>query len=275
MGVAEDADVEKTVRKLIANPPPHLVLTWQDLDGNDKLVAASLASIAGPDRGADAEQVIAYLRKENFPRIPSKASILKGLAALRRADLARKSDEASASHVFTMDFVRRWIADSRTVWDLLEERRTDVLSRTAFFLRRLWASAIDLTLMVLVLVLVLNLRVDFLYPAMVVAYYSVLLLVSDRTVAMRLLGLRVVNEDGTQLRWWNSVFFALFLTIEATSVGLLIVAVWTPSTQLALVASTLLLFELVHQLQVVFHRQHRGLYDRLARVLVIYEPSQR
>lgn len=273
IGKAEAGDVETAVKRLIANPPPHLVLTWQDLDGNDKLVASALASIAQPDRGGTAEEVLSKLVELKFPRIPSKASVHKGLAALRRADLIRKSDEASAAHVFTMDFVRRWIVDSRTVWDILEERRKDVFSRTAQFRRRLGTTAIDLGLMaLLVFALFFNWRGYPLYLVIVSTYYAVFLLVSDRTVAMRLLRLRLVNEDGIQVEWWRSLIFALFLTMEAASLGLVVLAVLTRSMWLWLLAAILLLIGLLHQLQVVFHRQHRGLYDRIARVLIIHEP---
>ena len=273
MGKAEASDVETSVKRLIANPPPHLVLTWQELEGNDKLVASALASITQPDRGGTAEQVLSRLVELKFPRIPGKASVHKGLAALRRADLIRKSDEASEAHVFTMDFVRRWIADSRTVWDILEERRKDVFSRTASGRRRLGTTAIDLGFMVLLVVaLFFNWRGYPLYLGFAAAYYVAFLLVSDRTVAMRLLRLRLVNEDGIQVQWWRSLMFALFLTMEAASLGLVVLAVITRSMWSWLAAAILLFVALLHQLRVVFNRQHRGLYDKLARVLVIYEP---
>jgi uncharacterized RDD family membrane protein YckC len=273
-GTADDGDVNTAVKRLIANPPPHLVLTWQDLDRNDRLVASALASIAQPDRGGTAQGILNKLAELKFPNIPSKASVHKGLAALRRADLIRNSDEASAAHVFTMDFVRRWIADSRTVWDVLEEGRKDVFSRTAPRSRRLCATAIDLGVMaVLVIALIFNVRGYPLYLALASTYYVAFILVSDRTVAMRLLRLRLVSEDGTQVKLWRSLLFALFLTIEAASLGLLVVAaVVTGGFWLWLVAATLLFVGLLNQLQVVFHRQHRGLYDRLAHVLLIYEP---
>jgi uncharacterized RDD family membrane protein YckC len=273
-GGVDDGDVEAVVKRLIANPPPHLVLTWQDLDSNGKLVAAALAGIVKPDRGATAEDVVKTLREQQYPRIPGKATIQKGLAAMRRADLIRKSEEASPSHVFTMDFVRRWIADSRTVWDLLEERRGDVLSRTAQFWRRLSASAIDLLLPWMPVLVVLNwYKGGYLLLVIVPLYYAVFLSVSDRTVAMRILNLRLVNEDGTQPRWWRSLLFSLFLTMEASSLGLVLVAASTGKLWLWLVVLVLLFIELLHQLQIAVHRQHRGLYDRLSHVLVIYEPS--
>ena len=272
-GEADDGDVNTAVKRLIANPPPHLVLTWQDLDRNDRLVASALASIARPDRGGTAEDILKKLAELKFPNIPSKASVHKGLAALRRADLVRNSGEASAAHVFTMDFVRRWIADSRTVWDVLEEGRQDVFSRTAPLRRRLSATAVDLGVMVvLVIALIFNLRGYPLYLALVSTYYVAFILVSDRTVAMRLLRLRLVSEEGTQVKLWRSLIFALFLTIEAASLGLLAVAVLTGGFWLWLVAATLLFAALLNQLQVILHRQHRGLYDRIAQVLLIYEP---
>ena len=89
---------------------------------------------------------------------------------------------------------------------------------------------------------------------------------------MRLLRLRLVNEDGTQVQWWRSLIFALFLTMEAASLGLMVLAVLTGPFWLSLLAAFPLFVGLLHQLQVVFHRQHRGLYDRIARVLLIYEP---
>jgi uncharacterized RDD family membrane protein YckC len=272
-GKADHGDVESAVQRLISNPPPHLVLTWKDLDGNDKLVASGLANIARHDRGRTAEDVVNELAAKKVPRIPSKASVHKGLVALRRTDLIRRSDEASEAHVFTMDFVRRWIADSRTVWDVLEELREDVFSRIAQLRGRLGTTAIDLGLMVvLVVALIVYVREYPLYLGLVSAYYVVFLLVSDRTVAMRLLRLRLVNEDGTQVQWWRSLIFALFLTMEAASLGLMVLAVLTGPFWLSLLAAFPLFVGLLHQLQVVFHRQHRGLYDRIARVLLIYEP---
>jgi len=272
-GKADDSDVETAAKRLIANPPPHLILTWKGLDRNDKLVASTLASIALPNRGGTAEEILNKLVELKFPRIPSKASVHKGLAALRRADLIRRSDEASAAQVFTMDFVRRWIADSRTVWDVLEELREDVFSRIAPLRRRLGATAIDLGVMaVLVFLLVFIVHAYPLYVGFVSLYYVVFLLVSDRTVAMRLLRLRLVNEDGTQVQWWRSLIFALFLTLEAASLGLVAVAALTGGLWLSLVAGILFSVGLLHQLQVVIHRQHRGLYDRIVHVLLVYEP---
>jgi len=273
LGKADDSDVNTAVKRLIANPPPHLVLTWKDLDRNDKLVASTLAGIALPDRGGTAEEILRKLVEFKFPRIPSKASVHKGLAALRRAELIRKSDEASTAHIFTMDFVRRWIADSRTIWDVLEELREDVFSRIAPLRRRLSATAIDLGVIgVLVFLLVFIVHAYPLYVGLVLLYYVVFLLVSDRTVAMRLLRLRLVNEDGTQVQWWRSLIFALFLTLEAASLGLVAVAFSTGSVWYSLVAAILLSVGLLHQLQVVLHRQHRGLYDRIVRLLLVYEP---
>lgn len=271
-GVVRDGDVETVVKRLIANPPPHLVLTWKDLEGNDQLVASALASVARPERGATEADVVRTLREQQFPRIPSKATIQKGLAALRRVDLIRKSGEGSPAHVFTMDFVRRWIADSRTVWDLLEERRKDAMSRTAPFWRRLSATGLDILITCLPQFLGVIWDGAYYVIFLPLLYYSIFLAVSDRTAGMRVLNLRLVSKDGTQVPWWRSLFFSLFLTLEATSVGLFIVATRPDGGKAGALAAVLFVVGLINQLQIAIHWRHRGLFDRLAQVLVTYEP---
>jgi uncharacterized RDD family membrane protein YckC len=272
-GSVSERDIETVVTKLIASPPPHLVRTWQELGTNDKLVAAALASIAEPGQARTANDVIKYLIGEKYPRIPNKWQVQKSLAALRRADLICKTAEAAPTHVFTMDFVRRWIADSRSVWDLLDERREDVMSRTAPFLRRLLASAIDMLITLAPVCIVLSwYRSGYIILIVVPLYYAIFLPVSDRTIAMRLTNLRVSSETGTEPVLWRSLLFSLFLTIESFSVGLLPVAMKEHKDWLSALAGVLLFIELIHQAQLLLHKQHRGLYDRVAQVVVTFDP---
>jgi len=274
LGAVSDEDVETVVKQLIASPPPHLVLTWQGLDENSKLVAAALASAVKPGRSGSAQDVIKTLHEQQYPAVPRVAIVEQAFAALRRADLLRKAVEASPSYVFTMEFVRRWIADSRTVWDILEERRADALSRAAPTWRRLSASAGDFVIEALIILLISFSVYDVYRIGLIVLplYFIVFLTVSDRTVAMRMLRLRLVNEDGTQPQFWRSSFYALLLTLGVASFFLVVYAM-VEGAPWSWIGMPLLLCEVLHQLRIAIHHSRRGIYDSLTRTVVIYEPT--
>jgi uncharacterized RDD family membrane protein YckC len=271
-GAVTEADIEQVVSRLIASPPPHLVSTWEGLDENAKLVASALADPSQSGGARSPQQVIETLRAQRYPIVPPMASIQSGLSVLRRADLIRRADEASSSYVFTMDVVRRWVADSRTIWDILEKRQSEVLSQVAPFSRRALASVGDFLVTTLLSFFIGHFYDPRIALLVLPLYFGVLLPVSDRTVAMRVLRLRLVNEDGTPPQGWRSLFFALLLAVGVAPVVLAVSGVDACVPWYWVGASLVLLFEALHQVRVAVNTHHRGIYDRIARTFVIYEP---
>ena len=274
-GQVEDADVEAVVREFLDSPPPHLLVTWSNLSDDDKLVASALAGLETERRGGGAEDIVKALRAKDYPTLLPTSVLHQGLASLRRAEVIHKPDEAFAVHVFTMDFVRRWIAHSQTVWDLLEKRSDDVIGRSASLKHRSLATLLDWAIAAVLVLVTSGLRVSvgpiLLSPVLLLGYYLVLPAVSDRTVGMKVFRMRAVGEAGVPVAWWRALAFGTLMALEFVCllVGFGLTSDGTGWERV--IGVILLLLVALQQTRVAVNRHHRGFHEKLLNVVLIRE----
>ena len=274
-GQVEDADVEAVLREFFESPPPHLLVTWSNLSDDEKLVASALASLETERRGGSAEDIVKSLRAKDYPMLLATSVIHQGLASLRRADVVHKPDESSSVHVFTMDFMRRWIAHSQTVWDLLEKRSAEVIDRSASLKHRFLATLVDWAIGLALVLVTSGLKVSIgpilLSPILLLAYYLVLPVVSDRTAGLKLFRIRAVRLTGVPMAWWRALAFGALMGLEfvflLVGFGLLFAGTgWERVSGVMLLALVAL-----QQARVVVNRHRRGFHEKLTGVVLIRE----
>jgi hypothetical protein len=274
-GLVEDADVEAVVREFLDSPPPHLLVTWSNLSDDDKLVASALASLESERNGGGVEDIVKSLRKKDYPTLIPTSAIHQRLASLRRADVIQKPDEASPVHVFTMDFVRRWIAHNQTLWDLLEKRSADVIGRSASLKHRMLATLVDWTIAAMLVLVTSGLRVSvgpiLLSPVLLLVYYLVLPVVSDRTAGMKVFKLRAIGVAGVPVAWWRALALGALMALEFVILfaGFALTLAGTgPDRPVGVI---LLALVALQQTRVVVNRHHRGFHEKLTSVVLIRE----
>jgi hypothetical protein len=116
-------DLEVVVRRFIENPSPHVLLGWKALDRNEKLVAAAGAELESRKKQAfTPKDVTSYLRGEEYPIRFGPGEVQQVLRILTDSDWFKKEKGAQA-YRYTIELVRRWVAEYRSIWDLLADQR--------------------------------------------------------------------------------------------------------------------------------------------------------
>ena len=265
--VVSMADVERSVSQFVENPAPHLVLGWNALGLNEKVALAALAPLQHTSPGWTTPAAItAYLRREKYPIRLASADVQEALSTLREQDWTTKRGGQREFQV-TMDLVRRWLVEHRSIWELLDEQRHRIVEHTAGLGRRGTALGIDVfTVMLLCLA---GSLFDWPAPLIVGGYFMVAMLALRRTPGMLLMKVRPLTEAGAPLR----VLMALQLAVSVSVPWLLIVAAYQLSSALLSLLLVLVAVGLVvtNVVMVRFGAKRRGLFDKLTHTVFVVQ----
>jgi hypothetical protein len=283
LGTVTAADVQTAVDRFVLNPTPHLILAWtNDLNLAQKLVAAVLADLVQKDLGT-VEDILEYLRQDRFPIRLAASEVYSALSLLQRIDWLKKaahtpgpSFRESVKFEFTMELLPRWIREYSPAWNLLEEQRETVLSQSASPGARLGAAGIDLLAIIVLTVGLFFLHSPLWLPLVLcAAYYTLTVIFCDATPGMRFATrshLTVVSEVGQPLGFVRAGFLAVLMAIPSAMIS---ASLWLALTRasrawaIALLTGGLAL-DALHQ--IILRRdseQHRGIFDRWSRAVVI------
>lgn len=287
-GKVETKHVEDAVREFLLNPSPHLILTWNSMEPIQKVVGSTLAALQCDREAYQTPQAInERLRLEGYPVKFIPGEIQQGLRALSYIDWVEQQPGESA-YRFTMELVRRWVAESRSIIELAEEQRTQMLSKVAGFWPQLFAAVTDWAIFAVIFLGIANVfkhssvetsayPVAALSEGLAAILYFVIPIAAARaTLGSRFFNLRAVGISILPLKAGRAILYGALL-IARFSVGLLLVkSLWRlldPSTAfsptaLAVIFITALMIAL-DIFMTLYGQKHQGLYERLARTLLV------
>jgi uncharacterized RDD family membrane protein YckC len=272
-GRVEPADVEHAVVRFVENPAPHLVLGWNSLPLDQKVAASALAMLQdGPEAWVTADALVRMLSARQYPIRIARSEMRQALGALREEDWVIKQERGhDRAFRLTMELVRRWIVDHRSIWDLVREQRTALMGRTAPLGRRAWAALIDLMAIGVLTGLTLSLAglsffaIALLYP---VAFVGMV----GASPGMLIMRVKVLSETGTRLSPWRSIMLGSLAATPLLLLGLaasLVFTSWGGALTLFVVSVSIVT---LHAFMVHFSRKKRGLFDKLVgAVFVVHE----
>jgi uncharacterized RDD family membrane protein YckC len=271
--------------RFVSDPSPHLILTWTALGFDEQIVGTAMAMLQKtPDTWVAPEDVARYLRREKFTAIPSLGRIRQAVGGLREIDFVVKRPGADA-YQLPMGLVRQWVAESRSIWTVLQKHREQQGTRTAGRGSLVLAFMIDAVLSLLFFALTLfvmpfELEVAGVVTALliVLAAYSLSYARKEGTPGMRFMDLRVHAIDGEPLTTARAVALgaafvarvALWLLILVTVYSWLPPATWEGFHWIGIVAIAVEIAQIVLRLT---SAERRGLYDRLTRTVVWRDPK--
>ena len=284
----EAKHVDEAVREFLQNPSPHLILTWNSMGPIQRVVGSTLAALQGDGKFYQTPQAInERLRLEGYPVRFVPGEIQQGLSALSDIDWVEQ-EKGESAYRFTMELVRRWVAESRSIIELAEEQRRQLLSKVAGFWPQLFASLTDWAIFCAIFlgiaVVIERSSVESsAYPlaatfeALAAVLYFVLPIAAARaTLGSRFFNLRAVGTSALPLKLARAILYGALLIVRF-SVGLLLVkSLWRlldPSTAFSpLALASIFITALMIALDifmVLYGQKHQGLYERLARTLLV------
>lgn len=285
-GTVRPEHVEHAARGFVHNPAPHLVLTWKNLSLSQKAVCSSIAELqhdattsVRPDQAADR-------LKERKLRLDLR-EMREAIGELRRLDWLRKEEDEDRFS-FIMDLVRRWVAEKKTIWDLIREYRQEAYSKLATPRRRVVAWSLDLAALALLWLLTFfagrfllsgSPSADLvpLVTAFLVAIYLLMfLLLESATLGMLICRLHHVTGQGFPLRLPRKLALWLLLTVRQVLWLYAVFYLVKGVGPAALVSGLLLaLYEGVNSLTALRDDHRRNLVNRLTDTLVVHIPAER
>jgi hypothetical protein len=265
--------VDQAMDDFLVRPSPHLVLSWKALPFDDRIVASALAALEGARQDVvSAQECLKYFRAEKVPLGIGRQECQQAINALRDLDLIEKPPRRDG-YRFTVGLVCRWIAENYSVWDLLEEYRNQVTSTLSSAGRREWARIIDAIVALLVIVPLLS-AFMFSLGAFIGGFVWILLLgvfsaIFRGTPGVKLLGLRLVNEIGSQQPRLRTFEYGLF---SALPVGLILLAAWVVERRdiaAAILAGAAIVLVGLNTVMIHFGKRRQTLWDKLTHTLVV------
>jgi uncharacterized RDD family membrane protein YckC len=286
-GKVEPRHVDEAVQQFLQNPSPHLILTWNGMEPLQKVVGSTLAALQGEGKTYQTPQAVnARLKLEEYPVKFVLGEIQQALTELCNIDwVERKTGESS--YRFTMGLVRRWVADSRSIVELAEEQRKQLLSKIAGFWPQLFALLADwfifLAIFLALYAVIGNSPVEMSasMPSVValaaVLYFVLPISTARSTLGLRFFNLRVVSTSALSLKWGRAILYGLSLIVRCFVMLLLakhLFQLADPDSGgfslwgLVIIFGTALLMAL-DVVMMLYGQKHQGLYERLARTLLV------
>jgi uncharacterized RDD family membrane protein YckC len=272
--------VDMAVDEFLLRPSPYLVVSWKALAFEDRLVAAALAAIQGDHQGvASPAECVEYFRSEKVPLRVGRQECQRAMSGLRDLDLLERV-HGSNRYRFTVELVRRWIADNYSVWDLLDEYGRQVSIALCSPIRREWARIIDvlfaITFTWLVVENVGGSRGMLMGALAWTLFLPSFVALSRGTPGSRLLGIRFMNELGAPQSRTRLYFQALINSISITS---FLIAGWfvtradfderTQVLGAAISGGWGLLIVILNTIMIHFGKRRQTLYDKLTHTVAV------
>jgi len=134
--------LEQAVETFLREPPPHLILTWNGLQHEEKVVGSTLAVLGSEARLVQPIEILAKLEVEDYPSVPKPGEVRDALRKLRDEGWI---DERlpEGSYRFSMELVRRWVKANRSIEAMIDEQRKRLEKTSAPAWRQWSAQLVD------------------------------------------------------------------------------------------------------------------------------------
>jgi uncharacterized RDD family membrane protein YckC len=275
-GVVALNHLEGSVRQFIENPAAHLILTWNGLTIDQRVVASAMAK-EDSDNAPTPNAIVRSLKKEKYPMGMRPGEVEQELALLTQIDWVKK-DFGKATYSFTMDLVRRWIKEQHSVSALAEEYRDQVVSQVASFWRQKVGWLADIGLLG-ILGLGVALLAGFqrwneqlgwsVYASIAALYLIVSIPSASSTPGLRLAHLRVVRTSARPIGWFQGILYGLLLTLRLFLLLVVLHGVFDRGLSWSVSLVIFLCLMSVDNLMILFSKRHQGLYDKLMRTFIV------
>jgi uncharacterized RDD family membrane protein YckC len=277
--------MRQAVRQFLRNPSPHLILTWNGLDIEQKVVGSTLAELSTGISFTQTAKIIRRLKDEDYPVRLRRGDVQQALGGLYNIDWVEKEEGATA-YRYTMDLVRRWVTENRSIADLVQEQRERIYSKVAVFWQQMTAWAIDFgifgAIMALTRAITSNASAsnanNWWYAS--IAILSILYFIVPPLVAKSTLGLHILNlyiastlagtpGPGRRILYgvMGIVRFAVTLTLIFELLAVISPIKYKVLHLLAFLAAAIV--TAIDILTMLFGKKHQSLYDTLAGTLII------
>lgn len=284
-GTVNEDHVRQAVRQFLRNPSPHLILTWNTLDLEEKVVGSTLAELSINGSFVQPAGIIRRLNDEDYPVRLRRGEIQKALSGLHDIDWVDKK-EGSIDYRYTMELVRRWVTENRSITDLVQEQRERIYSKVAVFWQQMLSWSIDFGLFGALVVLARaithnasNLHAEnWWYVTMAilsVLYFIVPPLIVKSTLGLHLLNLHVVStlagppSAGRRILYGFTGIIRFVVTITLVFELLAVISPIGYKTLHLLAFLSAAIVTVIDVLMMLFGKKHQGLYDSLAGTLII------
>ena len=292
---ATSEHLDAAVDQFLSNPSPHLILTWNAISKEQKVVAAALAELYSkeePFQGTN--EIGSRLHSDDNPVKLTVSEIQKTLTDLRTIDWIEQKPGMKA-YRYTMELVRRWVIDNHSILDLAQGLHEKLISRVASFGRQTAASAIDFGICLVIGLLAAtmlkasdsSIETLWLYLTPLIfsyVYLLVPLLTSGSTLGQRLLSLSLIGATAGKPSQSRRALYALLVLVRLTLVipvfrlagEIVITLADAPFLALAwlLTLVVLAMWLCLDILMLLFGKKHQGLYEKLTRLLVVHVPNE-
>ena len=281
-GAVNLAHVDQVVRQFLQNPSPHLILTWNSMGLREKVVGSTLAALQNsPNSWASPEQILDRLRDDQYPTSLRRGEVHQALGGLLQIDWVEKNE--GEGYRFTMELVRRWVTENRTILTLAEEERMRVLAQAPSYERQFAARAIDFVVPSILSLGVISILETFVgrvstmeaigvFGMWALIYFLGAVGSGECTMGQRFVHLRpltsfAVSLDGKQ----KFVYGVLLLLRFAVAIGLLYFTARSFTgggwhTILGVIAA---LAVGADHIRTAFAKHRQGLYEKLASVVLV------
>jgi hypothetical protein len=263
--------VEQAVLRFLENPAPHLILGWNGLQLEQKVVAASLSDIQrSHHHWVEPADVVAHLRKINYPIRLQAGEIQQALGSLRELEWVEKQEGVRAFRL-TLGLVRCWIREHRSVWEVLQEYNASVVNRVARLGRRAAAAAVDAVLLLAALIGLGQVVPLTGLPVVVLAYYVVVVAAFNATPGMFVARIRVRGASGLRLGLGRGILCGALISVPfvlITAAAPALAHGTEPLWALGLIGLAVVMM-IVHGARVHFSRSGRGVFDGLLGVVFV------
>lgn len=282
--------VAKAIELFLQSPSPHLLLTWNGLTFDQEIAGVALANLQEQRDGfVTSDEISAWLTREQFPLALRPSEAEHSLVALRDIDWVEKQPQKNAYRI-TMELVRRWILENRSIRDLAEKHRENVLTKVPGYWHQTGAVLTDFVIFGLLFAFTVFSGVSLttsrgllvtVLGGELVAYFMIPILLRRSTLGMRLWQLRVVRASTRSLSNSRAALYGLLQgfrwLVQVSLLGATILLVTEPFTlferKVSLIEIVGLLIpatlEVLDNLMMLFGKLRRGLYEKVTGTILI------
>jgi hypothetical protein len=139
------SDLEQAVETFLHEPPPHLILTWNGLQHEEKVAGSTLAVLGRASRFVKPVEILSKLNGEDYPSVPKLGELRDVLRKLRDEGWINEL-LAEGTYRFSMELVRRWVEENRSFEAMVDEQRKRLASVSAPAWRQWSAELVDVLL---------------------------------------------------------------------------------------------------------------------------------
>lgn len=283
-GTVRVEHVEEAAKRFVQNPSPHLVSTWKDLSLEEKVVSACLAELESNGAcWAAPEELIHHLKTKKRSGIRRDLPKARdAISTLQRIDWLEK-EEGRDRYAFRMELVRRWVAERRSIWDVIREYRREAHANLPSARAQILAWLADVTAVSLLWALS-YLAIAFFWPggwirsytsaiqwALAGVYFALSVFQSASTPGMLAFGMRLVSPSGLPLTIPRATGASLLFFARSLLWLTLLRHLFAHGISAASVVSFLVLltFEVVSALVTIYSEHRRSLINRLSGTLKV------